>query len=129
MTTTKQLADNISEADWQRTLIALLKTYGYRVAHFRGAWSQDGKRYMTPVQAEGKGFPDLVAAREPLKSLFSESGTPPFRTGRLIFLEVKTRMGKLDVEQEIWRQVLIGAGAEYILAHPQDYERLVEGLR
>lgn len=119
MTTTKQLADNLSEADWQNTLIDLLKTYGYLVHCERPALNQRGQ-WSVPIQGDA-GFPDIVAVRvDPYK------GWPC-----LLFIECKTSRGRLSEEQKCWRAGIEGkfTGAEYILARPQDYERLVEGLR
>jgi len=108
----------LSEKDWQTTCIDLLHVYGYKVAHFRGAWSQDGKRFTTPVQADGKGFPDLFA------SLPRSPGHP---LGRVLLIECKTDNGKLSPAQEEWRRLLEEClGIEYYLARPRDYDRLVE---
>ena len=52
----------ISEKTFQRQVIDLLHLFGYRVAHFMPAMNAKGQ-WRTPVSADGKGFPDLVAVR------------------------------------------------------------------
>ena len=59
------LCSKISEDDWQQTIIDCLRQFGWTVAHFRAAKTEKGWR--TPVQADGKGFPDIIA----LKSRFN----------------------------------------------------------
>ena len=100
----------ISEANWQGTLIALLKVYGYLVHAERPARNQKG--WVTPIQGDA-GFIDIVAAK----------------IGRLLFIECKSKYGKLSEKQEDWRRVLVVSGAEYILARPQDYDYLKERLK
>jgi len=53
-------------------------------AHFRAARTSRGWR--TPVEADGKGFPDLVLVR----------------AGRMKVVELKGDGGKLSHEQELW---------------------------
>ena len=64
----------MTEADLQQAVIECARTLGWMVAHFRPALRQSG-RWSTPVQADGKGFPDLVLAR----------------AGRVIFAEAQER--------------------------------------
>ena len=100
------------EADWQKTVIELAHDSGWKVAHFRGAWSKDGKRFITPVGGDGAGFPDLVLARV-------KDGNQ-----RVIFAELKTDKGKLSRAQAIW----IWITNAYVWK-PSDYERIVEVLK
>ena len=118
----------ISEADWQRTLIDLLKLYGYRVCEFRKARvKKDGQDvYRTPFGAEGKGMTDLIAVRE---EYVSRSLTLPSRRGRIIFIEDKSETGKLSPDQILWKEAIEAAGGEYYLARPSDYDRLTKELR
>ena len=117
----------VKEADWQKPLIELLQTYGYRVAHFRpGMTSREytnkkgetKKVWTTPVSADGAGFPDIVAVK---------SSFPKKR--RILFIELKSDIGKLSPEQEQWKLAIVAAGGEYYLARPSDYETLVEKLK
>lgn len=83
------------EAPLQDRVIGLARAHGWRVAHFRRARLANGK-VITPVAADGAGFPDLVLVRD-----------------RVIFVEIKSDTGRLSGEQKVWRDVLLGAGAEW----------------
>lgn len=93
----------MTESQLQDAVIELARLLGYRVAHFRPAKTEQGWR--TPVQGDGKGFPDLVLARP----------------GRLIFLELKSKVGRLTVEQRAWLELLGAAGAEAFTACPDQW--------
>lgn len=83
----------INEATFQAQVIELAHLYDWHVAHFRGVRVQranGGIRFMTPVQADGAGFPDLVLVRPP----------------RLIFVELKTEKGKPTDNQQLWIDLL-----------------------
>jgi hypothetical protein len=99
------------------------RLFRYRRAHFRPARTvrNDGSvRYLTPVQADGKGFPDLVLARE----------ATPARQGRIIYAELKGgKYRKLEPEQEVWRDVLVGAGAEWYCWRPGDEDEILAILQ
>lgn len=95
----------MTEAELQSAVIELARLLGYRVAHFRPALTAKG--YRTPVEADGKGFPDLVLAKP----------------GRLLFVELKSAKGKLSEEQEAWRCALGIAGAFYYVFQPVDWTR------
>lgn len=88
-----------SESDFQQTIIQTLHALNWIVAHFRPALTKKGWR--TPVSANGKGFPDLVAVRE-----------------RVLFVELKSSTGRMSAEQKVWRDRLERAGAEYYLWTP-----------
>ena len=77
----------MTEADLQQGVIQLARLFGYRVAHFRPA--QTAKGWRTPVQADGKGFPDLVMIHRERR--------------RIIFAELKAARGQLSTDQELWR--------------------------
>lgn len=95
------------ESEWQTIVIAVLRAYGWAVAHFRPARDSRG-HWHTPVEADGAGFPDLVCVRD-----------------RVIFVELKSRTGRLTPEQERWRQDLVAAGAEYHVLKPSDWDHFV----
>jgi len=75
----------------------MARLFGWRVAHFR---SVETKRqgWQTPVQGDGKGYPDLCLVRE-----------------RIIFIELKVGRNKLTFEQEEWRDRILAAGGEWHL--------------
>lgn len=73
-----------SEASLQSWVIEYARAHGWRVAHFRPA--QTAKGWRTPVEADGKGFPDLVLVRD----------------GIVILAEVKSQTGPVRPEQRAW---------------------------
>jgi hypothetical protein len=75
----------ITEAEFTKQVIQYAKLHGWKTAHFRPALSQSGK-WMTAVQGDGKGFPDLVLVR----------------SGELIFAELKVGKNKETAEQREW---------------------------
>lgn len=93
----------MTEAELQTAVIDTARVLGYLVAHFRPAETKQGWR--TPVQADGKGFPDLVL------------------TGRrrVIFAELKNEKRPLEPEQRVWLEALAVAGAEVYLWRPADW--------
>ena len=82
-------AGKISESELQKAVIAAAHSRGWRCAHFRAAQVRPG-RYVTPVDADGAGFPDCVFVRR----------------DRLIFAELKAMYKKPSPEQEAWLQAL-----------------------
>ena len=83
----------------------LARQNGWHVAHFRPALT--GRGWRTPVQADGKGFPDLVLVRE-----------------RVIYAELKSRTGSLEPEQRAWRDWLRATGAEWHLWRPDQRDEI-----
>lgn len=90
----------MSEAELQQAVIACAQTYGWTVAHFRPARVVRGGReiYETPVDADGKGFPDLVMVRASVTLSPDQS--------RVIFVELKSEQGKLHPAQRGWGDLL-----------------------
>ena len=84
----------MTEREFQAHVVFVARVLGYRVAHFRPAWTEKGWR--TPVQGDGKGFPDLVLCAP----------------GRLVFVELKVGRNKLSLDQTDWLEALREAGAE-----------------
>lgn len=81
----------------------LAEVYGWQWAHFRPAKTSKGWR--TPVSGSlGKGWPDLVLARE--------------RDGRLLFIELKSAKGSPTPEQDHVARVL-GTAGRYFLWRPR----------
>lgn len=102
----------ISEADLQISIIHLARVLGYRVAHFRPAMKADGS-WVTPVTADGKGFPDLVLVHKEKK--------------RVLFIETKSEKGKCSPEQEEWLDILAGCAETYLI-RPSEWEYIKEIL-
>lgn len=70
----------------QRTVIEMARRLGWRVAHFPPISTTRGGKswWLTPVAADGKGFPDLLLVRD-----------------RVIVAEIKST-DRLSREQEAW---------------------------
>lgn len=98
----------LSESAFQTQVIDLAHACGFMVAHFRAARTQSGTRWMTPVQADGAGFPDLVLAKP----------------GRCIFAELKADDGRMSEDQTRWMLAL--DGQEKYVWRPRDFQ-LIEG--
>jgi hypothetical protein len=90
----------MTEQDLQQALIDGARWLGYRVAHFRPAWTARG--YRTPVEADGAGFPDLVICGH----------------GHLLFAECKSRRGRLQPEQQAWLEALAACGVHAVVVRP-----------
>jgi len=90
-------AHPLTEKELTASVIGMARLFGWRIAHFR---SVETKRqgWQTPVQGDGKGYPDLCLVRE-----------------RIIFIELKCGKNKLEPEQEVWRDKIIEAGGEWHL--------------
>ena len=112
----KVIEEHMSEAELQTTVIEMAQALGYRVAHFRACRTEKGWR--TPVEADGKGFKDLVMARPMSKT----------RAGRVIFMELKREGGRVTEEQREWQRVLLAAGAEAYICEPHDLDWVREVL-
>lgn len=90
------------EDDLLTDVLDLAKLYGLRVAHFRPARTDRGWR--TPVQADGKGYPDLTIAGP----------------GGVLFRELKSATGTMSSEQREWAASLESAGADFAVWRPAD---------
>lgn len=97
----------LTEKDFQNAVIALARTCGYRVAHFRPAMGRGG-RWSTPMQGD-PGFPDLVLAGR----------------GRVLFIELKRNLGassfRLTPAQIEWGNALGRGGADWRVWRPEDW--------
>lgn len=103
---------SVTEAEFQSAVIDLAHVHGWRVAHFRPAQTQSG-RWLTPVAADGKGFPDLVLAH-------------PKRG--VLFRELKTDDGRLSKWQRQWLYDLRQAGADAAVWRPCDWPTIEQVL-
>ena len=93
----------MKEAELQAAVIDMAHLFGWIVAHFRPALTQSG-RWVTPVQADGKGFPDLVLVRD-----------------EILYVELKSERGRLSLEQRMWIEAIRAAGGEAHLWRPTDW--------
>lgn len=75
----------MKEKDLTKAVIARARAHGWLVAHFRTAQSQSG-HWITPVQGDGAGFPDLILLRGP----------------RGLAIELKIRHNKPTSQQHRW---------------------------
>lgn len=102
------------ERDWQREFEELAHTFGWTVAHFRHALKADGT-WITPVSADGAGFPDNILAKP---------GKP------VIFAELKTDKGTLSSNQKAWLSILRTVpGIRVFVWRPKNYQEIVKELR
>lgn len=114
----KRIENLVKEEEFQNGVIHLARVLGWRVAHFRGVRIQranGGIYYQTPVQADGKGFPDLVLVHEQKK--------------RTVFAELKSESGKCSPEQYAWLEALkVTPCNEVYLWRPSDWESIKDVL-
>ena len=108
----RTLSAHVSEADLHRTVIEMAQRLGWLVAHFRAAKTAKGWR--TPVEADGKGFPDLVLVR----------------ASRVMFAELKRDDTKPDADQRRWLCALEGCdGVETYVWKPSMLDAIEATLR
>ena len=104
----------LTEAEFLAQVLQLAKLRGWRTAHFRPARTASGWR--TPVQGDGKGFPDLLM----------------IRGARLVVAELKRdRKAKLTTEQAewfwAWERMPLSSGVRVCVWTPSDWET-IEGV-
>lgn len=83
----------MTERELQQAVIETAHIFGWRCAAFRPAQTQHGWR--TPVQGDGKGWPDLILVRE-----------------RMLVRELKCGKNLLTDEQAVWLKALRAAGVD-----------------
>lgn len=90
----------------QAAVVDLARTLGWLVAHFASVPVKRGGHviWMTPVQADGKGFPDLLLLRE-----------------RQLFVEIKGDGDRLRPEQRRWLDAAAIAGEQAVVWTPKDW--------
>lgn len=109
----KLVEKSTSEEDFQRSVIRQAQQAGWRVAHFRKARQANG-HWMTPVQADGAGWPDLVLAKK----------------GRgILYRELKTMRGVVSDDQQAWLDLLVACGADAKVWRPSDQAEIDEVLQ
>lgn len=98
----------MTEDDLLTAVIDLAHLFGLTVAHFRPARVVDRRTgretWRTPVQADGKGYPDLTIVGP----------------GGVLFRELKSATGTLSPEQRIWIYKLDEADADIGTWRPED---------
>jgi hypothetical protein len=87
--------------------LGLCRLLHLRTLHIRPARTADGWR--TPVQGDGKGFPDLL--------IVGENG--------VLFRELKSRTGKLTADQMAWVGSLTAARQNVGVWRPADWPDVV----
>lgn len=92
----------MTERDFQRSMIDLAHMLGWRVAHFRPAKTAKGWR--TPVEADGAGWPDLILCRG----------------DRIIAAELKAGRNKTTAQQDDWLARLAATGVEVFVWRPEN---------
>lgn len=98
--TDEQRADRqMSEAKLNDRIMYRARKYGVHVCRMQRALV--GGAWRTPAT---KGFPDLQI----------------FGLGGAIFRELKKELGKLDPDQERWRDIIIWAGGDWGVWRPSD---------
>ena len=109
------------EAALQDAVIQLLHLCGFKVAHFRpGMTSREDKQgnpvWVTPVQADGEGYPDLDAVKAP----------------RQLVIELKADGKYPEPKQRAWLDTKAACpGNEVYVWRPKDYrdgtiERIIQ---
>lgn len=106
--TSRRLPGEMTEDEWQQRITDTASTYGWRWFHAPKnlPYVKGGKR----KQAVRSGFPDLVLVRD----------------GRLIFAELKSRVGRATPEQIAWLRDLDDVPhVEAYLWKPQDWPEVL----
>src|SRR5215510_8253580 len=102
---------DVKEADWQQQVIDTLHLHGWRVAHFRTAMTARGN-YVTPVQADGAGFPDLIAVHP--------------ATGDVLVAELKAEYRQATPLQLQWLEWFYISNVDGYIWRPSDVDRMIE---
>ncbi len=101
-----------TEKVFQKSVVDLARTLGWKVAFFRPAMTKHG--WVTPVGADGAGFPDLCM----------------MRAERIIFAELKRdAASKVRPDQEAWHLTIRRTTAEMYVWRPDDTDEILEVLR
>lgn len=98
----------MTESEFQSKVVDMARWLGWMVYHperaqIKGAWLTPGSH----------GFPDLVLVHP--------------RRG-VIFVELKTEVGRVSEEQMRWLHALSDAGAEAYVWRPGDWNRIIKRL-
>lgn len=99
------------EKEFQRAVVDLALSLGWKVAHCRKVLVRMGERqhYETPMAV---GWPDLTLVRD----------------GRLVFAELKFGSNTTTAEQKDWLRELGATGAECYVWYPKHWDDIVRVL-
>jgi hypothetical protein len=100
-----------TEAAFTAQVIGYARLMGWRSAHFRPGMNARGQ-WMTAVQGDGAGFPDLILARGP----------------RLVVAELKVGRNKPTAEQKKWLAAFEAAGVPAYTWRPADWPEIEDVL-
>lgn len=92
----------MSEDELKKSVLDLCKLLHLRTAHFRPAMTSKG--YRTPVEGDGKGWPDLIICGK-----------------RLIIRELKQQAKYPSPDQRLWIAALTVAGVDVAVWKPSDW--------
>lgn len=101
----------ISEAEFTKQVLHLARLRGWRTAHFRPGMTQSGN-WVTAVQGDGKGFPDLILIRD----------------GEILAIELKVGNNRTTPEQDAWLSAFGSAGASVGVWRPEDWDYIKSTL-
>jgi hypothetical protein len=102
----------INEAALQAAVVELARHTGWLIMHQRPAQVRPG-RWITPTTGD-VGFPDLVLAHP---------------TRGVLFVELKTAVGRVSPEQHKWHAVLRAAGQEVHVWRPANISEIRQRLQ
>ena len=108
----RQLANRMSESDFQGWVIDVAHLYGWRVMHSRPARRADGS-WRTAIAGD-VGFPDCVFAH-PIRGLF-------------LVAELKSQKGRVTLEQGVWLEALQVAGVRAEVWRPASRDYILKLL-
>jgi hypothetical protein len=100
----------MSEREFTSLAILLAGYCGYRVAHFRPGRVKRGSGWETPIDGNGKGFPDLLCVHEERR--------------HFLVAELKCGNNRPSPEQKAWLRAFAAAGADTFVWYPRDFEAM-----
>jgi hypothetical protein len=112
LTPKERMWRTIPERDIQTTVIEMARRLGYLVFHHH-----DSRRQVRPGvfvgDRDAKGFPDLVLLRPP----------------RMVVIECKKELGKVEPEQQEWLDAFAACGAEVHVVRPSNMDDVLKAIR